>query len=362
MTKIISKDTCGTPEALAAYKHNALRKKWRMMVLMAATGIIAMVSMAMGPLDIPVGDIFAVLVHKILPGIWGLPDELAQRTIWYMRLPRLLMGLCAGFSLAVAGAVMQPVLRNPLASPFTLGISAGAGFGAALAILFGKGVGAGTFFVVINAFVFALFTALVILALARYKGATPGNMVLAGIALSYLFSAGTTMMQYFAQSWAVAEVVFWMVGSLAKATWKNLSFMLPVMAVCLPYLMYKSQALNLMSTGDDVAESLGASVRHTRMTVLTAASLLTAATICFTGTIGFIGLVGPHIARMIFGGDNRFVIPASGLIGALLLSGSDLLAMNLIAPTVLPIGVMTSFMGVPLFIYLIVKNRNEFWG
>jgi iron complex transport system permease protein len=222
-------------------------------------------------------------------------------------------------------------------------------------------MGGGTYFVVINAFIFSLFTAFIILGLARYKGATPGNMVLAGIALSYLFQAGTTMMQYFAESWAVTEVVFWLVGSLGKSTWSSLRFMLPVMLCCVPYLLMKSEDLNVINTGDDVAQSLGANVERTRIILLVVASLLTATTICFTGTIGFIGLVAPHISRMILGGDNRFVVPAAGLIGALLLSGADIVAMNIIAPTVIPIGVMTSFMGVPLFIYLIMKNRSEFW-
>ena len=351
-----------TPEALIAYNRYAGRRWWFILALMAATGLLATFSITLGPMDLSVSEVYAVLFNRFLPDCVSSPGELVQRTIWYMRLPRLLMGLAAGFSLAVAGAVMQPALRNPLASPFTLGISAGAGFGAALAIIFGKGLGGGTYFVVINAFVFSLLTSLIILGLARYKGATPGNMVLAGIALSYLFSAGTTLMQYFAESWAVTEVVFWMVGSLARSTWGNLRIMLPIMVVCIPYLLMKSEDLNVMNTGDDIAQSLGADVRRTRVLVLTAASLLTATTICFTGTIGFIGLVAPHISRMLFGGDNRFVIPASGLIGALLLSGSDMVALHIIAPTVLPIGVMTSFLGVPLFIYLIMKNRSEFWG
>ena len=186
-------------------------------------------------------------------------------------------------------------------------------------------------------------------------------MVLVGIALSYLFSAGTTVMQYFAESWAVAEVVFWMVGSLARSTWTNLQFVFPIMLVCVPYLLLKSEDLNIMNAGDDIAESLGANIRRNRILILMAASLLTATIICFTGTIGFIGLVAPHISRMMLGGDNRFAIPAAGCIGALLLTGSDMVAMHIIAPTVIPIGVMTSFMGVPLFIYLIMKNRSEFW-
>ena len=346
---------------LSEYKRYSGRKRLFVLALMVAICLLGSFSITLGPLAVSIPEVYSTLFHRLLPDFFSTPSELVERTIWYMRLPRLLMGLCAGFSLAVAGAVMQPVLRNPLASPFTLGISAGAGFGAALAILFGKGVGAGTYFVVINAFAFSLFTSFLILGMSRYKGASPGSMVLAGIALSYLFSAGTTVMQYFAESWAVTEVVFWMVGSLGKSTWSSLRFVLPTMLICVPYILSKSEDLNVINSGDDVAESLGANVKRTRIFMLAAASLLTATTICFTGTIGFIGLVAPHIARMILGGDNRFVVPAAGLIGALLLGGSDIVATNIIPPAVIPIGVMTSFMGVPLFIYLIMKNRSEFW-
>ncbi len=346
---------------LIAYRHHTGRKRLFVFSLMAAIGLLGTFYITLGPLPLSILEVYATLFNRFIPNYFSTPGELAARAIWYMRLPRLLMGLAAGFNLGIAGAVMQPVLRNPLASPFTLGISAGAGFGAALAIIFGKGLGGGVFFVVINAFAFSLLTAILILGLSQYKGATPEKMVLSGIALSYLFSAGTTMMQYFADSWAVSEVVFWMVGSLGKSTWSSLRFMLPVMLVCVPYLLLKTRDLNVMNTGDDVAKSLGANVRRDRVLILMAASLLTAITICFTGTIGFIGLVAPHIARMILGGDNRFVIPAAGLVGALLLNGSDLVAMNIIRPTIIPIGIMTAFMGVPLFLYLIMNNRSEFW-
>ncbi len=349
-------------EISVEYQKYTGRKRLFIFILMAATFLLGTYSITLGPLDISIPEVYSTILNRFLPDYFSAPGELAQRTIWFMRLPRLLMGLASGFSLAISGAVMQTVLRNPLASPFTLGISAGAGFGAALAILFGKGLGGGTYFVVTNAFFFSLFTSFIILALSRFKGTTPGNMVLAGIALSYLFSAGTTMMQYFAESWAVTEVVFWMTGSLARSTWNSLKFLLPVMLICIPYPLKKTGELNIMSSGDDVAKSLGANVKQTRILVLVAVALLTSTTICFTGTIGFIGLVAPHIARMILGGDNRFVVPGAGFIGALLLSGSDMIAMNIIPPTVIPIGIMTSFLGVPLFLYLIMKNRSEFWG
>ncbi len=342
-----------------------IRYTWRNTLFIIALTVLLLilgtVTIVLGPLKMSIADVYATIFHRFLPSLFSTPGELAERTIWYIRLPRLIMGIAAGFSLAISGAVMQPVLRNPLASPFTLGISAGAGFGAAIAIVFQKSFGTGTFFVVSNAFVFALVTAFVILALSRYKGATPETMILTGVAISYLFHASTTLMEYFADAWAVREVVFWLVGSLAKATWGNLAYILCVLLFCTPVLIYKSWDLNVMSIGDDAARSLGTRVQKTRMLLMVVASLVTATTICFTGTIGFIGLVAPHITRMIIGGDNRFVVPASGLLGALMLAGADILAVNIISPTVIPIGVMTSFMGVPLFIYLIIKRKRETW-
>ena len=348
-------------DTLSEYQTYMLRKRLFILGLIVAASLLGSYAITLGPLKISIIEVYSTLLHRFVPDCFPPPSELAERTIWYMRFPRLLMGLATGFNLAVAGAVMQPLLRNPLASPFTLGISAGAGFGAALAILFGKGLGGGGYFVVVNAFIFSLLSSLIILGLTRYKSSSPQNMILAGIALSYLFQAGTTMMQYFAESWAVTEVVFWLVGSLSKATWSSLRIILLVTVCCVPYLLMKSRELNVMIAGDEVSESLGVNVKRTRILLLVIASLLTSTTICFTGTIGFIGLVAPHISRMILGGDNRYVIPSAGLIGALLLSGADIAAMNIIPPVVIPIGVMTSFMGVPLFIYLIMKNRNEFW-
>lgn len=347
-------------EALDSYAGYTKRKLLTLITLVVLIVLVGSFAVTLGPLEITVLEVYTVIFAKLLPGVFQAPSELAEGSIWFIRLPRLLMGLAAGFSLAIAGAAMQPALRNPLASPFTLGISAGAGFGAALAIVLGRGFFEGTYFVVANAFVFALFTSLVVMMLAKYKGITPETMILAGIALNYLFGAATTLIQYFAvDSWAVREVVFWLVGSLAKATWGNLAIIMPILLLCIPFLFLKAWDLNVMSAGDDTAKSLGINVGRVRMMIIVAASLLTATVICFTGTIGFIGLVAPHITRMIIGGDNRFAIPAAGLMGALLLTGADMVAVNIIAPTVIPIGVMTSFMGVPLFIYLIVKRRKE---
>ena len=343
---------------LSDYKRSNRKKFLFITILMIAIICFSLFAITIGPLDMTIQDSYQVIAHKVLGDLVDDPGESIERIVWFVRIPRLLTSLLVGFSLAVVGAVMQPILRNPMASPFTLGISSGAGFGAALAIILGKSIGRGSYYIVVNAFLFSLLTSFIILLLSKKKGATPQMMILIGIALSHLFTACTTVMQYFADSWATAEVVFWMVGSLSKGTWGALKYIFPVVIVCVPFLIIRSWDLNSIGAGDEAAKSLGVNVERTRTTLMIVASLVTSTAICFTGTIGFIGLVSPHITRMIIGGDNRFVVPVSGLVGALLLSVSDIIAMNIIAPVVIPIGVMTSFMGVPLFIYLIIKRRG----
>lgn len=343
---------------LLEYNKGYARKLFFILVLFVIILVLGLFSVTIGPLDMTVKDAYQVIMHKMLPGVCDSPGQLIERTVWLIRVPRFLTAVVVGFALAVAGAVMQPVLRNPMASPFTLGISSGAGFGAALAIILEFSFGKGAYSTVINAFLFAMMTSVVILAIARRRNATPELMILTGVALSYFFNACTTVLQVFADPWAVTEVVFWMVGSLSKGTWETLCYMLPVVLAGVPFLIVKAWDLNSISVGDDAAKSMGVSVERTRMLLMIVASLVTATVVCFTGTIGFIGLVAPHITRMIIGGDNRFVVPASGFVGACLLAISDVVAMNIFAPVVLPIGVMTSFMGVPLFLYLIMKRKG----
>ena len=286
---------------------------------------------------------------------------LADVCVWNLRLPRILLGILAGIGLGLAGAVMQGILRNPLASPYTLGISSGAGFGASLAILAGAGFVGGKYLIIGNAFVFALLVSFIILALSSRKGATPETMILAGIAMMYLFSAMTTILQYFGEAEAVKEAVFWMVGDLNRASWPVLTLVAGALACCTPLLMMRSWDLNVMGAGDETAKSLGVNVKRTRIVTMVVSTLLVATIVCFTGTIGFIGLVAPHMTRLAIGGDNRYVLPVSGLLGAVILISADLVARRIIAPVILPVGAVTAFMGAPLFLYLIMRRRREYW-
>jgi iron complex transport system permease protein len=286
---------------------------------------------------------------------------LADVCVWNLRLPRIILGIVAGIGLGLAGAVMQAILRNPLASPYTLGISSGAGFGASLAILAGAGFVGGKYLIIGNAFVFALLVSFIILGLSSRKGATPETMILAGIAMMYLFGAMTTILQYFGEAEAVKEAVFWMVGDLNRASWSVVTIVSVVIALCTPYLLAKSWDLNVMGAGDETAKSLGVNVKRTRVTTMIVSTVMVATIVSFTGTIGFIGLVAPHMTRLAIGGDNRYVLPVSGLLGAVILISADLVARRIIAPVILPVGAVTAFMGAPLFLYLIMRRRREYW-
>jgi iron complex transport system permease protein len=339
--------------------------------------VIAGISATLGSYPITVMEVYSIIWHGI-PKILKNADFIISHgvneffrehfttkevVVWNLRLPRILMGVLAGIGLAVAGVVMQGILRNPLASPYTLGISSSAGFGAALAIIYGAGltwIGV-KYLVIMNAFLFALIPAFVIVALTRFRGASPETMILAGIAMMYIFSGFLHLMYYFTEPDAMKEAYFWMVGSLGRASWENVPLVLFMLFLCFPLLIWKSWDLNVMQAGDESAKSLGINVERTRIFTMMIACLLTASIISFVGCIGFIGLVAPHICRIVIGADNRFLIPASAFFGASFLLGMDTIGRTIIAPVIIPVGVMMDCIGGPFFLFLLMKRRREFW-
>ncbi|MBW1722556.1 MAG: iron ABC transporter permease [Deltaproteobacteria bacterium] len=280
--------------------------------------------------------------------------------IWMLRLPRIVMAALVGFGLGLAGVVFQAILRNPLASPFTLGVGSGAGFGAVSVILFWGG-GFQTYRVACGAFLFSLVSATVIIAVAKMKRASSETMILTGIALMFLFSSLTSLFQYMGTMEQVHEIVFWFFGSLSKAGWNEIGLAAAMILVPFPILLRRAWDFNLLASGDESALALGVNVNRLRMWAVAAASLVTAGCICFTGVIGFVGLVAPHITRMVIGNDHRFLLPASALVGAVILVTADTLGRTLWAPQVIPIGIVTSFIGVPFFFYLLMKRSREYW-
>ncbi len=283
----------------------------------------------------------------------------AHSIIWMLRLPRIVLAALVGFGLGVAGAVFQAILRNPLASPFTLGIGSGAGFGAVVVILFFGGFQ--TWLTAGGAFLFALLSALLILGIARIKNASAETMILTGIAQMFLFSSLTSLFQYLGTMEQVGEIVFWFFGSLSKAGWREIGLAAVMILGPLPFLAARAWDFNLLTAGDDSAMSLGIDVERLRLSALVAASLMTAGCLCFTGVIGFVGLVAPHITRMSIGGDHRFLLPASGLTGAVVVLAADMAGRTMWAPQVLPIGIMTSLIGVPFIFFLLMRKSKEDW-
>lgn len=307
---------------------------------------------------------------QVLLTLLGRAEGRLNIIVWNIRLPRVLAAVTAGVGLSVAGCVMQNLLRNPLASPSTLGVSQGAAFGAAVAII---ALGAGSVqstsadaviinnpcLVTIAAFTGAMATTLVVLFLARVRGVTPEAMVLAGVALGSLFSAATIILQFFASDVQVASMVFWTFGDIGRASWRDLEIMAAVVAVSLFYFLLNRWNYNALDGGEETAKGLGVSVERVRLAGMFVASLITAVIVSFLGIIGFIGLLGPQIMRRVLGGDHRFLIPASAGMGGLLLLASDTLARTVISPVVLPVGAITSFMGAPLFLYLLTRGYSK---
>ncbi len=320
------------------------------------------IAATLGSAGLTVGEVYTAILARFFPATFQ-STPLADTIVWDYRLHRILFAVAAGYGLAIAGAIMQGVLRNPLASPFTLGIATAAAFGASIAIILGVGtvLFGGDVAVIISAFTFTILAALAIYGLSRFRGVSAESMVLAGSILMYLFSAMTSFLQYTGSTEQLQEVVFWMFGSLQRTTWEQLALVTVVLAATLPYIMLRSWDLNAMGQGDQVAKSVGVDVNRTRTGLMMVASLITASIICFTGTIGFIGLVSPHITRMAIGGDHRFLIPAAGLVGAALLLAADSLARTILAPVILPVGIMTAFIGIPFFLYLFMRKKEAYW-
>lgn len=314
-----------------------------------------------GPLDISFGQVYAVLIDHFIPGLFDVSEQ-ARQVVWNIRLPRIMGAIIAGFSFGICGCAMQAVLMNPLASPFTLGISAGAQFGVAFAAVLGIGIAGGPYLLIGNAFIFAMACSLFIMILSFYRGATAETLVLAGIAINYFFTAMSSLFKYFATDEQLRLMVSWGMGNLAAFSWERFPLLLTILFICVPILYCKGKDLNIMTIGEESAKSLGVNTNRVRIETMIVSSLLVATIVCFTGTIGFIGLVAPHMARLIIGVDHKYLLGASGTLGALILLVADAVGMNIISPTIIPTGIMTSLLGVPFFIWLIIKGRKkEYW-
>ena len=333
-------------------------------LLLALMGLVAMALIAVfvGGARLTMGEMMGAILD-MFPFVHIEVDRGTAAIVQHLRLPRIVMGMLAGAGLAIAGGVMQGALRNPLVSSFTMGVASGAALGASLAIILGFGmVGPEKYIIVINAFIFALGTTFLILAMGRLRGVTPESFILVGIALLFFFGAATSSLQFIATEEQLSAVIHWAFGTFTGISWDNILIVLAVQVVCLPLLIKYSWDLNTMAAGgDEVATSLGVNCGRVRMIVMVLAALITATIISFTGIIGFVCLVAPHITRLLIGSDHRFLLPGAALVGAILLLAADTLGRTLFSPVIIPVGIIISFVGAPFFFFLLMSRRRAGW-
>jgi len=306
-----------------------------------------------GPVTIPVGDAFASLFGGGRESVSAVHRVIVNQ----IRLPRVLLGLLVGSALAVSGVAMQGLFRNPLASPYVLGIASGASTGAALAILFASG---SVFFLPLGAFVGATAAILIVYGLARGRDRRTSifTLILAGVAVGALFSAVTSFLIFLSSGGErLSDVLFWIMGGLGRANWSSIAILAPIIGVGIAAVFFFARDLNALSLGEEGAFHIGVNPDTLTRWLLGTTTLLTAAAVAIAGTIGFIGLVIPHVMRLLVGPDHRRLIPVSALAGGCFLVWSDVAARTVFAPAELPVGVITAFLGAPFFLYLL-KTRG----
>lgn len=329
---------------------------------LAVVGVLILLSALAFGLDLVTGP-SDLAVADVLRGLFD-PDAVRPTQAFIIRdvrLPAALAALLVGAALALAGAEMQTILNNPLASPFTLGVSAAATLGAALAISLGLSVAgvAQAWVVSANAFVFALGSVFLLQGLARLRGSGPETLVLFGIALVFAFNALVGLIQFVSSQQALQQLVFWSLGSLGGANWTAVLLLGLTILITFPFSYAARWRMTALSMGDERAQSFGVAVGRLRFASLVRVSLLAAVSVAFAGTIGFVGLVGPHLARLLVGEDHRFLLPASACCGALVLSLASTASKVVVPGAVLPLGIVTALVGVPAFLALVVGRRQR---
>lgn len=336
------------------YKLYTEKKKLLIIALISICAVSFVLDVAIGSSRLPI----SVVVRTLLDRAGAEP--LTRVIIWIHRLPAAVMALLVGLCLGLSGAVMQTILNNSLASPYTLGISAGAGLGASVALLLDMSAFAvlGVFMVPAFAFVFAMLACACIYVLSIKKNFSSETMVLAGIGMVFFFQAGQSFLQYMASPEALQSVIFWTFGSLNKATWKNIPIIAVVFVICFILIYLQSWKLTAMRLGDTKAKTLGVNIKQLRISMFIYTSMMTATAVAFVGSIGFVGIVGPHLARSFVGEDQRYFLPTSALCGAAMLSVASVISKILVPGALFPIGITTSIFGVPFFFLMILRKRK----
>jgi iron complex transport system permease protein len=332
-----------------------------MSILLLGGLIVLLVSLSIavsvGAVAVPAGTVWGVLANKLSPGFieqtWSQGRE---AIVWNIRFPRAILAMMVGAGLAIVGASLQAVTRNPLADPHLLGISSGGAFGAIFALLH-SGLFLGTLTVPLLAFIGALAATLIVLGVSRLADASSADrLVLAGVAVSFIIMAAANGLIFLGDPRASHTVVFWMLGGLGLAQWDQLIYPLVILILCGAWLALRTNQLNAMTIGDETAATLGIAVARFRLIVFVIGALITGVMVAFSGIIGFVGLMVPHIARMLVGGDYTRVLPASALVGAIFLLWADIAARTVMAPEDMPIGIVTGIVGGMFFVWLLGRR------
>ena len=345
-----------------SYHNYILRKVLFIVVVVACLFICTGISLTLGSRDIGFLEAYEILWEHITGAeyIIGTDGWWDDYIIWDVRLPRILVAVVVGAALAVCGAVIQTIVKNPLADPYTTGISSGAIFGVAVAIALGfvvvqgQGGNSGT---VLNAFVFGLIPAMVIIVISRFRNSSSATIILAGIAMSYMFSALCTLIMLTSSVENLQSIYLWQIGSLDNTTWSTLPVMTLTTTVGAILCVLLSNKLNVLSAGDSTAKSLGLDTEGLKTLCLLITSFMTAAVVSYVGVIGFLGIVAPNIARIVLGSDNRYIIPASMAIGAAFLVFTDTIS-RISVDVSIPVGVVMSMIGGPVFLLIIILNKK----
>ena len=335
-------------------------------------------SASVGTAQLSIGDVFTAIMHNLATKTAGIPllgslfasfgqplDSTSEIIVVNMRLPRIMLAVLTGVCLAVAGTVMQGVLRNPLVSPFTLGLASAASFGAAITIVLGTGIlgmlfaGMGNYDIIINAFVFGMLSMFLIYGISRVRGTSQATLILAGVVLGYIFQAGVLVLQYWSNNDKLKDLSLWLMGGMTGSSWNAIIILLPISMICIVLLALKAWDMNALSAGDEIAKNLGIRVERLRLYCLLLATIAASSCLAFTGVIGFIGLMAPHICRMLIGNDHRYLIPCSALMGGLILLVSDTFARTVFSPVEIPVGIIMYIIGGIFFLYLILRGRES---
>lgn len=344
-------------------KHKRLNTKILIPILIVCAVITLILSIGLGPVSVSPITTAKILISRIpflgtfIPQTW---EQLDYNIIIGLRLPRVLLGMVVGASLAVTGVTMQALVRNKLADPFILGVSSGASAFATLGMLFGAFSFLGRYSLSLSAFIGSAVTIIFVYILSRRNGRINiAQMLLSGVAVSMIMDGFTNIITLSApNALGLHNASFWMSGSLAGAKLEYLTLPFAVLVICTAVLMLNYRGLNLLVLGDESAETLGINVSRLQKLLILVASLMSGVTIAISGSIGFVGLMVPHFTRLLVGGDHRKVLPVSALLGGILVVWVDVLARTVIAPEELPVGILTAVIGGPIFIWMLRRKQR----